>query len=197
MRLSFYVYMSLRGWQLKDLTCAEIGVYKGENALSMIKSVDNIKDLYLIDTYAHLDKWFTDNVGQVFPDKDMADMFMESVKEKFLPYGDKVHFVRKDSCLAANDFPNESFDYVYIDGGHDYEIVKKDIEAWYPKIKPYGVLGGHDVSYLGVSKAITEFSVNNKIMTFMLNIIQFKTIPQEFNDLHDWWIFKFPDNGYP
>ncbi len=189
--------MSLRGCQLKEITCAEIGVYKGENALSMLKAADNIKDLYLIDTYVHQDKWFTDNLGQVFPDKETTDMFMESVKEKFLPYRDKVHFIRKDSWLAANDFPNESFDYIYIDGGHDYNIVKKDIEAWYPKIKLYGVLGGHDIFYPDVSKAITEFSVNNKIMTFMMNIIQFKTIPQEFNDLHDWFIFKLPENGYP
>ena len=45
---------------------------------------------------------------------------------------------------AVDDIP-EKLDFVYIDGNHAYEYVKKDIGLYYPKLKKGGVIGGHDV----------------------------------------------------
>ena len=38
-------------------------------------------------------------------------------------------------------------DLLFIDGSHEYEQVKKDFDAWAPKIKADGVLAIHDVYY--------------------------------------------------
>ena len=55
-------------------------------------------------------------------------------------------------------FPNESLDFVFIDAGHMYEEVKEDISLWLPKVKPGGVISGHDYSnkWPGVAAAVNE-----------------------------------------
>jgi hypothetical protein len=55
--------------------------------------------------------------------------------------------------------PDEYLDFVYIDGDHKYEEVKRDIECWFPKVKKGGCIGGHDYgkkNYLGVRRAVKE-----------------------------------------
>jgi hypothetical protein len=69
--------------------------------------------------------------------------------------------VSRDSVFAASLFPKEFFDFVYIDGWHQYPAVKKDIEAWWPKVKSGGFLGGHDLGHVefpGVVRAVEQFS---------------------------------------
>mgnify|MGYP003394297785 FL=1 len=191
MRTSFFVYMSIAGQKHKKLNIAEIGVYKGDNAMSMLTSTDNIDKLYLIDTYEPYYKWFTDEIGAVFsPEK--AEIFFETTKKRFEIYNGKVSFIRKDSSLTAQDFPDSYFHYVYIDGGHDYDIVKKDINAWYPKVKELGVLGGHDSVYPDVSTAIIEFATSNKLTVHFVNAIRNGLTYPEVNNFEDWWILKVP-----
>ena len=67
---------------------------------------------------------------------------------------------RKLSWEAAELFDDESVDYVMIDAGHDYESVKKDINAWWPKVKKGGIIGGDDFSHLKTNEvkiAVEEF----------------------------------------
>jgi hypothetical protein len=49
-------------------------------------------------------------------------------------------------------------DFVYIDGLHTYDQVKKDIENYLPLINKNGFIGGHDYHpvYQGVMDAIVE-----------------------------------------
>ena len=54
---------------------------------------------------------------------------------------------------------DKQFDFIYIDGAHDYDSVKQDIELALPLLKPRGILAGHD--YLPqhpgvVAKAVHE-----------------------------------------
>lgn len=45
---------------------------------------------------------------------------------------------------VAATFEDESLDCVWIDAGHGYEDVKRDIKSWTPKLKRGGLLIGHD-----------------------------------------------------
>jgi hypothetical protein len=81
-----------------------------------------------------------------------------------------VTFVKLTS-VAASSAPSRpaEVDFVYIDGNHGYRAVSEDIRAWWPKIRPGGVLGGHDFyngyarSHDSVIKAVTEFAVLNRL----------------------------------
>ncbi len=64
-----------------------------------------------------------------------------------------------ESHEAAKIFEDE-ISFLFIDGNHDYEHVKQDIEDWSPKIKVGGVLAFHDIfmpHISGVAKAVTEW----------------------------------------
>lgn len=75
----------------------------------------------------------------------------------------QINPVRLDSVAAAARYEDNSLDVVYLDGGHGYEQVLADLNAWYPKVKVGGVIGGHDfvfehpVSRAGVVRAVLEF----------------------------------------
>ena len=182
--------MSLVGCKRKEITIAEIGVYKGDNAMSMLTVADNIKRMYLVDTFAPNYKWFTDETGAPFTE-EKAEEFVDKVKERFQNFN--VSLIRKDSVETSKDFPDKFFDYIYIDGGHDYDIVKADLNAWYPKVKDFGVLGGHDSMYDDVTKAVVEFTSNKNITLHFVNGLRRGNVQPALNDFEDWWILKVPE----
>jgi hypothetical protein len=75
---------------------------------------------------------------------------------------------RCESSKAAIMFKDNYFDFVFIDASHDYANVKSDIEAWMPKVKPGGILGGDDYhdSWKGVLKAVDE-KIKNQERNFL------------------------------
>jgi hypothetical protein len=62
---------------------------------------------------------------------------------RFLP--PTVELLRSDSAEAAKLFHDGSVDAVFVDADHNAKAVKKDIEAWLPKLTPDGVIAGHDI----------------------------------------------------
>lgn len=69
-----------------------------------------------------------------------------------------VHLMVMDSAEAARLLWHQSATMVFLDGRHDYEGVKRDIEAWKPVVTPGGVLAGDDFCdvWPGVKRAVTE-----------------------------------------
>ncbi len=73
-------------------------------------------------------------------------------------YHPQLRVLRMTSVVAAGIFPDNYFDFVYIDADHRYEYVVLDIEFWLPKVKKGGILGGHDYgNEAGVKKAVDEW----------------------------------------
>jgi predicted O-methyltransferase YrrM len=68
------------------------------------------------------------------------------------------------TVLALRLFPDEHFDFVFIDAAHDYASVVADIRGWLPKVKHGGILAGHDYvkgvdgerTFPGVVQAVEE-----------------------------------------
>lgn len=71
-------------------------------------------------------------------------------------------------CL--NQFDDDYFDYIYIDAGHDYESVKKDIEVCLKKTKSGGFLQFNDytvfdpfgMGFYGIVPAVNELLNHTK-----------------------------------
>lgn len=70
----------------------------------------------------------------------------------------RLHLWRKTSREAAGLVPDASQDFVFIDADHRYEAVLEDIALWRPKVKPGGLLCGHDycAGWPGVMRAVQE-----------------------------------------
>jgi len=70
-----------------------------------------------------------------------------------------AQLMRMTTTEAASTIPDNRFDFVFIDADHTYEGVKADIENWKPKVRPGGMVIGHDYNprdFPGVVKAVNE-----------------------------------------
>ncbi len=85
---------------------------------------------------------------------DIYQIFLSNTK------GLPITPVRMDSVKAAALYKDQSLDFVFIDANHQYEYVCKDIQAWLPKIKPKGFIGGHDYNIPDVKRAVNEIMDN-------------------------------------
>jgi hypothetical protein len=80
-----------------------------------------------------------------------TDAYEEKVYEEVRAHND-AHYADFSTLLRmlfeeANErFDPESIDLLHIDGYHTYEAVRGDFEAWYPKVKPGGIVLFHDVA---------------------------------------------------
>jgi len=172
----------------KKLIGAEVGCWKGVNALSILKTL-NLKKLYLIDPYKpykdydrslQVHKRFDSlGIGKGFYDSNPQKVMNEAKRQcqENVKGFDCVEFMEKTSFEAVEYLPE--LDFVYIDGNHEYEYIKKDIELYWNKIKKGGILSGHDIDSLefpGIRKAVIEFVVYNNLDLYI--------------NVNDWWIIK-------
>ena len=122
---------------VNGIVCAEVGVLRGQFS-RWINKIIQPKELHLIDSWGkHLES-FTDY--KTFTPQHWIDI-MNKVQAK-LP---KAKLYRMLSIEGATKFPDEYFDFIYIDADHDrcYE----DLVAWYPKLKKGGIIAGHDYNW--------------------------------------------------
>ena len=70
----------------------------------------------------------------------------------------KITLIRKTGVEAAADFDDTSVNVIFIDEHHTLESVSTCIEAWLPKMKPGGIMSGHDCNphYPGVLQAVEK-----------------------------------------
>lgn len=85
----------------------------------------------------------------------------ETVKREFninTRHFNNIRLINDYSYNVVDHMVDEGFHFIYIDGDHTYEGVKRDIEMMLPKVKKGGFIGGHDFSaeHLGVIKAVHE-----------------------------------------
>src|SRR5882757_1455760 len=150
----------------QGLTGVEIGVYKAFHAESLLKRVD-MRRLYLVDPY-DLYSTYEEGHRHYGVDQDPLVLAKKEAQHRLAPYADRIDWVHKLSVAAAADIP-DGLDFVYIDGNHAEDFVRQDIGSYYPKIRPGGVIGGHDFyngycrEHDGVVKAVMEFATQNQL----------------------------------
>lgn len=73
------------------------------------------------------------------------------------PYQDKIQLIRKPSDQAHDDIPDNSLDFIFIDGDHNYAQTFRDLKNYYPKVREGGIFAGHDIQLPSVIRAVREF----------------------------------------
>jgi hypothetical protein len=156
---------------------AEIGVWKGGFTKQILEAV-NPKELFLIDPYAYQPSYTSAWYGKPELDQGKMDAIFEETKTNLEAISDDVnlHFLREDSTKAHQKINEETLDWVYIDGNHTYEFVKKDLLNFYPKVKVGGYITGDDYGLQGwwdngVKKAVDEFIQEN---TDQIEVLELK-----------------------
>jgi FkbM family methyltransferase len=134
------------------LTGVEVGAAEGYNSADLLNK--GMQKLFIVDAWQTLDQ----TGDGAFPQTWHDDNYAKAV-ERVKPYGDKAVILRGLSTEMAANIPDESLGLVYLDAAHDYENVKKDLEAYFPKLVSGGIMAGHDVLAVeyGVKQAVEEF----------------------------------------
>ena len=118
----------------------ELGSFLGKSAnlFAFILHQSNVK-IHCID------KWAISSTDLFKADSDLlyAIHFDQFLKWTYW-FKENLNIIRWNSWKAAKFFDDNSVDIVFVDAGHDYDNVTKDIINWLPKIRKGGVMVGHD-----------------------------------------------------
>lgn len=138
-----------------NLIAIEIGTHCGKSAEYFLNKIPFVKRLCCIDPY---DKNY-------IIDGKPAPIHFNTAKKRLRKFSHKCEFIRETSDNAIKILNQRGIkaDFVYIDGLHTYEQVKRDIENYFLLVKEEGIISGHDIQDEKVTKAVVEFCFKNKI----------------------------------
>lgn len=152
----------LRKWA----TVAEIGVDQGVFSRSILE-ITEPESLHLID---------------IWQSERYNDGLYHSVCQQFAKEidSDQIKIHRKLSLQAILDFPNHYFDWIYLDTDHSYSTTIQELYAYEIKMKPNGIIAGHDYSMgnwvssypYGVIEAVHHFCVEHNWELLFLTVDQ-------------------------
>jgi len=153
----------------------EIGTRVGGYAKVLCESNPNLH-LFCVDP------WFAGG----FLSQRKQDYFYREAVQNLKPY--RVEIIREFSMDALNSFGDESLDFVYIDGAHDFDNVCVDIIFWSYKVKDGGMIAVHD--YMpghgaGVVKAVDGYTHCHDIRPWYITR---ERLPTAF------WVNSFDDD---
>ena len=89
---------------------------------------------------------------------------LESVNNLLKKFKDNVHLIKGNSNLILKKIDMGKIDFVFVDGGHDYNTVMNDLNCCKEVINLNGTVlcDDYNLSYApGVKRAIDEFVKNN------------------------------------
>lgn len=114
---------------------AEIGVERGIFSSVLLKAHPDL-ELFCIDSWSPYPGYIARINGDDLPLK------YQEAQERLKKY--HVHFYRQFSMQAVRRFKDNSLDFVYIDANHDFPYCFEDILEWEKKVRPGGIVSGHD-----------------------------------------------------
>jgi predicted O-methyltransferase YrrM len=154
--------LSIQGWMerpeiiwlaeqaSKHKVIAEIGSYMGRSTRALADNTSGI--VYAIDDFQGPREIEVANRDLIF------DQFLSNMAG----FEGRLNVIRANHReLPAIDFRP---DMVFIDGAHEYEGVKADIDFWLPRMAPKGLICGHDYQWFeGVRQAVHEVFPNFRV----------------------------------
>lgn len=133
---------------------AEIGVAFGEFSEKILKIMQ--PDIfYAIDVFKYKGFWGRN----IFEEENISHYDWYARKFKDLIEREKMKLAKGLSWDVMGGYPDNYFDYIYLDAAHDYESVKRDIEQIVRKIRKNGIVQFNDYTFsenFGVIPAVKE-----------------------------------------
>jgi methyltransferase family protein len=140
---------------------AELGVFRGHFAAHLLR-IAQPRELHLIDGWWEL-------YGERFPEwannRSTRDTYAEARRmvDRWRKNTDCAFHIGDDLTILER-FPDQYFDWVYLDTTHQYGQTRRELAVLDRKVKRTGLIAGHDWQedpdhkYHGVCRAAREFT---------------------------------------
>jgi len=179
-RKELYKYFAELGFKVG----CEIGVKAGANAVDMFKFIPGLT-LYLVEPF--FDYSLTDfEFGKFRHDHHFlhAVARLNSTKNKY-----NAKWILDLSENGVRKIPDDSLDFVYVDGNHHYDFCMLDIILYSRKVRSGGIISGHDYIFRGVKNAVNDYVRAHSIdELYVLDTISPKGTALDKNV--SWFFFK-------
>ena len=172
----------------------EVGVFHGVTARNVCELLAEIHEndfKYIgLDLFEKNDE----NKSEIIPNTNFSNPFkqiyfkyikrqnpysIEAVKDLLIKFKDNVNLIKGNSNNILKKIDMTKIDYVFLDGGHDYNTVKNDLDCCSEVINNDGTIlcDDYNLSYApGVKKAIDEYVENNNYKCEILQNSRFAKI---------------------
>lgn len=172
------------GLLLNDLgltgAAVEIGTHIGNFAISLL-SVWRGRCLHVVDPW----ETYADYLSELdLATHEPLEPKQQVFRERTAPFAHRICIHHGHSPAALAWFLDESLDFGYIDGNHKKPYVAADLAALWPKIRPGGIMAGHDFESSGpwandTRAAVQEFFGAQGLFGYW--------VP---GDAHSWYVYK-------
>jgi len=161
-------YKKIDGWmdyadlyaewaKMPEGVIVELGTWQGQSAIFMAKQLmenGSNAEFYTVDLFrgSESDPDLTkvcERLGGTMFHSFVRNMGVCRVTDRIVP-------LVCDSAAASGYFKDGSVDRLFIDADHTYESVCRDIKAWLRKVKPGGIMAGHDYNRPLVKRAVDD-----------------------------------------
>lgn len=130
----------------------EVGVWQGKSTAALGVEIANSGKAIRLDVV----DWFQgspeDGLNALPDQRERFERHIAPIRHLVR----EVHAER--STEAALRYADGTLDFVFLDAAHDAPSVMADLVAWYPKLRPGGLLAGHDSDWETVQQALYPWS---------------------------------------
>ena len=159
----------------------EVGVFHGVTARNVCELLSRIHSNNFKYIGIDLFEKSNENKSEIIPNTNFSNPFkkiyykylkrqdpysFEAVTELLKKYKNNIHLIKGNSNEILKKIDMSKIDYVFLDGGHDYETVRNDLNNSINVLENNGTIlcDDYNLSYApGVKKAIDEFINTNNL----------------------------------
>ena len=160
-------------------TFLEVGVFHGVTARNVCELLKNLNGDDFKYIGLDLFEENLENKNEIIPNTKFSNPLkniyfdfikrqnpysLDAVKDLLKKFTKNVSLIKGNSNHILKKIDMSKIEYVFIDGGHDYQTVKNDLSCCKEVIENHGTVlcDDYNLSYApGVKKAIDEFSYEN------------------------------------
>jgi predicted O-methyltransferase YrrM len=145
---------------------AEVGVWAGGFSQRLCRGVPGLS-LLCVDPWEP-----SPDYDEPKNNAEKLSLAEQAARERLAQYVCKI--MKSPSQDAARAVRPQSLDFVYLDANHDESHVEADLSAWTGRIRPGGVLAGHDYAeiherpFIQVKPAVDRFVSEQHIKPWFL-----------------------------
>ena len=136
---------------------AELGVQAGHFAKAILSRWTSCRKYVLVDLWRQQQHY--KDLANV--DNERQEKLYRETLKNLERWSTKTEVCRNYTSICAAQYPDEYFDYVFLDARHDFKGVEQDLTNWWPKVKPNGIMAGHDyLTHADVAPTGQDWTLN-------------------------------------